>query len=98
MKPNFYLDSKKLTIGVLLMAFAGNTVLAEDDDKRKKRRGPPPEAIEVCEGRTAGDVCDFTSPRGDLLSGVCFVPPKDGAVLACKPEGHDHRRPHHGED
>lgn len=33
--------------------------------------GPPAEAFEVCEGKSAGDAADLTTPRGDTLTGTC---------------------------
>lgn len=39
-------------------------------DQRDGRRGPPAEAIEVCAGQSEGDVCDFSTPRGDM-EGTC---------------------------
>jgi hypothetical protein len=32
---------------------------------------PPPEAYKVCEGKTAGTAAQLTSPRGDVIKGVC---------------------------
>jgi hypothetical protein len=32
---------------------------------------PPPEAYEVCEGEAVGTAARFTSPRGDVIEGVC---------------------------
>lgn len=36
-----------------------------------KRRGPPPEALEVCKDKAAGTAVEMTSPRGDVVKGVC---------------------------
>jgi hypothetical protein len=33
--------------------------------------GPPPEAYEVCKGKAVGTATRFTSPRGDVIKGVC---------------------------
>ena len=52
--------------------------------------GPPPEAIEACQGMSAGDACSFEGRRGSE-SGSCFKPsdaPAD-APLACRPDGHE---------
>lgn len=47
-------------------------------------QGPPPEAIAACEGKSEGDSCEFTNPRGDTLSGICQTVEEQ---LACAPEG-----------
>ncbi len=50
--------------------------------------GPPPEAIDACKGKTDGDMCNFTSPRGDKITGTCHNPPPDApsdAAIACMP-------------
>ena len=44
---------------------------------------PPQEAINACSGKSTGDFCSFTSPRGDFISGTCQIPP--GNSLACVP-------------
>lgn len=45
---------------------------------------PPQEAISACASSVFNDVCSFTSPRGDRVSGTCGAPP--GATrLACVP-------------
>ena len=47
--------------------------------------GPPPEAIEACEGRTEGDVCEVNTPHG-RLEGTCRIVPEE--LFACVPNGH----------
>ncbi|MEM7358526.1 MAG: hypothetical protein AAF431_05495 [Pseudomonadota bacterium] len=65
--------------------------------KKEGRRGPPPEAIEACAGLQAEAACEFITPRGHEISGTCFVPPREGAELACKPaHGKKHRKEGHG--
>ncbi|HYL65901.1 MAG TPA: YHYH protein [Nitrosopumilaceae archaeon] len=44
---------------------------------------PPQEAITACSGKSSGDLCSFTSPHGDMISGTCQTPP--GNLLACIP-------------
>lgn len=46
-------------------------------------RKPPPEALEACSDKDRDSACEFTSPRGDQISGVCLSPP--GRLLACVP-------------
>ncbi|WP_414981672.1 hypothetical protein [Congregibacter sp.] len=82
-----------------MLAVAGISLPAaaqsdEGEDRQKgKRRGPPPEAIEACANQSEGQACSFTGRRGDM-TGVCFAPPKEDAVLACAPGG---RPPGHRE-
>jgi protein CpxP len=36
-----------------------------------KHKGPPQEAIDACEDMNEGDTVQFTTPRGDTVSGIC---------------------------
>lgn len=47
-------------------------------------KAPPQEAIQVCEGKSAGDSVEFETRRGDTLTGVCQE--IDGQLVAV-PEG-----------
>lgn len=49
----------------------------------KPPKTPPKEAIEACTGKSAGAACEFTSPRGDKLTGTCA---KKDDQLACLPK------------
>lgn len=49
---------------------------------RGNRRQPPPEAIQACSGQGEGASCQFISPRGDSIRGVCR---RIGEVVACAP-------------
>jgi hypothetical protein len=44
---------------------------------------PPQEALSACSGKSSGDLCSFTSPHGDVISGTCQIPP--ASSLACVP-------------
>lgn len=57
-----------------------------EPDQRRRHRGPPPEAIEVCVDQSEGDICGFSTPRGDI-EGTCIVPPRGEEQLVCAPEG-----------
>lgn len=46
-------------------------------------RKPPQEALDACASLTAGQACEFTSPRG-TAAGTCWAP--EGKPLACKPK------------
>jgi Spy/CpxP family protein refolding chaperone len=37
----------------------------------RHRQGPPQEAIDACAGLKEGDAVQFTTPRGDTVSGTC---------------------------
>ncbi|MGZ8449674.1 MAG: Spy/CpxP family protein refolding chaperone [Candidatus Deferrimicrobiaceae bacterium] len=37
----------------------------------RHRQGPPQEAIDACAGLHEGDAVQFTTPRGDAVSGTC---------------------------
>ncbi len=49
-----------------------------------KQKGPPQEAIDACKDMSEGDTVQFTSPRGEPVSGICH----DGrGGLIAVPEG-----------
>ncbi|MDP5054732.1 MAG: hypothetical protein NWP69_13150 [Congregibacter sp.] len=78
-----------LITSILATASLPLTAAAQPDEsegQRGKRRGPPPEAIEACANQSEGEACSFTGRRGDM-TGICFAPPREDAVLACAPEG-----------
>lgn len=50
---------------------------------RGRMRQPPAEAIAACTGLSSGSKCQFISPRGDAISGMCRSP---AGGLACVPE------------
>jgi hypothetical protein len=45
--------------------------------------GPPPEAIEVCEGKSAGDSAEFVTEQGDTIIGTCE---QHGDKLVLRPD------------
>lgn len=49
----------------------------------ERPHGPPPEALDACKDKKANDSCQFSSPRGDGVTGTCWAP--QGKPLACKP-------------
>lgn len=53
----------------------------------REMREPPQEAITICEGKSEGDSCSVTSPRGDTLEGTCRNTP-DNKYFACVPKNH----------
>jgi hypothetical protein len=80
--------------GLSLMIAAGFTssVYAEPNSANRppmnqngegRPHGPPPEALDACKNKKDGDVCQFNSPHGDVVSGTCWAP--QGKPLACKP-------------
>ena len=48
----------------------------------QQHKGPPPQAIEACQGKSAGSACSFTGRNGEALSGTCFAPPAGGPGAA----------------
>lgn len=91
---------RKGVLGVSIALFLSGASFAGDDeskpDCKKGHRGPPPAAIEACDGLAVDQACEFVSPRGDSLSGVCGASPRnEDAPLACRP---DHRPRHSKHD
>lgn len=50
--------------------------------RRAGRRGPPPMAIQACAQHMHGDACQFNTPRGRMIEGICRSPTGE---LACVP-------------
>ncbi len=48
------------------------------------RQGPPPEALNACSGKSQGDNCSFTTPRG-TMNGNCLQIGQDNQ-MGCVPE------------
>lgn len=69
--------------GVAGLVLALNAAAQQPATDSGERRGPPPEALAACEGKSAGDPCSFSGPRGDKPQGTCFAP--EGKPLACRP-------------
>lgn len=86
MKTHFQQFIKNSLI-ITCMLVVSSSAMAErgGDGEKKKRKGPPPQAIEACSALNEGDGCQFSGRRGEV-SGICFLPPKDDSVLACKPQ------------
>jgi hypothetical protein len=57
---------------------------------QREMREPPQEAITICEGKSEGDTCSMTTPRGESVEGSCQNTP-DGKYFVCMPEGHGQR-------
>ncbi len=65
---------KKVILTVVaLLAICSVDVFGQGGQSRKGggQQGPPPEAFTACEGKSAGDTAEFTSPRGDAVIGTC---------------------------
>lgn len=54
---------------IVTLGSLGNEAFANRGDRRPQ--GPPPEAYSACEGKNAGDVAQFTDPRGETVTGTC---------------------------
>ena len=50
-----------------------------------KPKGPPQEAIDACKDLSKGDTVQFTTPRGDTVSGICRDMP--GGLVAVPERG-----------
>lgn len=47
-------------------------------------RTPPQKAIDACSGKSSGDKVEFTTPRGETVSGICV---KHNDLVFAVPEG-----------
>lgn len=88
--------SSNIVIAISLTMITLATTNAKEGE-RKERRGPPPEAIEACSNLSLDDQCQFTTPRGHDLTGICFSPDIETKALACKPDK-NMRRNHREEE
>ncbi len=61
----------------------GKLALRPDRAERNnnRRQGPPPEAYAACEGKSAGDSSQLTTPRGETLNGTCEADREGKLVL-----------------
>jgi hypothetical protein len=50
----------------------------------RPHHGPPQEAINACNGQSAGAACSMTMPDGHTLAGSCKATPDN--QLACRPK------------
>lgn len=50
---------------------AGKLVLRPTHPGKNARHGPPPEAYQACEGKAEGSEARMTTPRGEVVGGVC---------------------------
>jgi hypothetical protein len=57
-----------------------------------QRREPPQEAINACDGKSAGDKVEFETPRGETVTGTCV---NNGELTFAIPEG-GHQPPRGG--
>ncbi len=64
---------KVLLVSALFFFYSMNAIGAnlESRGNRDRHQGPPPEAYTACEGKAVGDAGEFTSPRGENISGIC---------------------------
>ncbi len=75
---------KVLIVTTLLTLYSMNAFGSDTGGQksRGKHQGPPPEVYTACENKTAGDVAQFTSPRGDTIPGTCE---QEGDRLVLRP-------------
>ncbi|MCP4414407.1 MAG: hypothetical protein GY808_17770 [Gammaproteobacteria bacterium] len=76
---------KVLLVIVFSTFYSMNAIGAEVavQGDRGRRQGPPPEAYTACEEKTVGDTAQFTSPRGQVVSGTCE---QEGDSLVLRPD------------
>ena len=83
--------TKKVSFIITLMGILiTSSAFGYDDSSQEKGRGgghqgPPPEAYTACEGKSEGDTAEFTSPRGDTVTGTCEYD-RDGDRLVLRPD------------
>lgn len=81
----------KVTLMLILFGIIMITSFANSDDHQDlSRLGPPTEAIEVCKGKVAGDIVEFTDPQGETVHGNCQ---EIKGQLAAVPEEMPPKRP-----
>jgi len=69
---------------VVLACVVPMTSWADGGQEKGARKKPPIEAIEACEGKSAGDSVEFTGRRGETLSAICE---EHHGQLVAVPEG-----------
>ena len=79
----------KVVCLLVLASVVPMTSWAYGDKSKGDRKGPPTEAIEACEGKSAGYSVEFTGRRGETLSATCEE--RRGQLVAV-PEGMDERK------
>lgn len=72
-------------LGILIAASAFGSDSSSRENGRRRHKGPPTEAYCACEGKNAGDMAEFISPRGDTITGTCEMDPK-GERLFLRPD------------
>lgn len=77
-------NSLKVITVLTLLVLMPLTACGKGNDKRGGAQGPPPEAIEACEGKSAGDNVSFSGRRGETLNATCEE--VEGQLVAV-PEG-----------
>jgi hypothetical protein len=79
----------KVVCMMVLASVVPMTSWAYGEKSKGDRKGPPPEAIEACEGKSAGDSVEFSGRRGEKLSATCEE--RRGQLVAV-PEGMKERK------
>ena len=84
----------KVVCMLVLASVLPMTSWAYGDKSKGDRIGPPTEAIEACEGKSAGDSVEFAGRRGETLSAICE---DRHDQLVAVPEGMEERKRQGGE-
>ncbi len=67
------MNTLKLIICFVFLAWgiAHGQTTGNTSAQNEGRNGPPPEAFTACEGKSEGARTQFTSPRGEVITGTC---------------------------
>ena len=88
---------RKIGIVFAILSICSINTFGDDNSSRRhgdRRPGPPPEAYDICEGKTAGDKAELTTPHGNTITGTCI---EEGEDLVFRPDqlkGMAGRMPH----
>lgn len=87
------LSSAALLLVLIVISQPSNAYDSEQSNnsntnkQSSERRGPPPAAFTACEGKNEGDIAQFETPRGEILSGTCEEPRgKNAGKLVLRPD------------
>ncbi|MBL4797932.1 MAG: hypothetical protein JKY50_11005 [Oleispira sp.] len=84
------LSSAALLLVLIVISQPSNAYDREQSNNSKQsseRRGPPPAAFTACEGKNEGNIAQFETPRGEILTGTCEEPRgKNAGKLVLRPD------------
>ncbi len=77
---------KRIAMATVMVSLCAATASGSDTEGQRPRgrhQGPPPEAYTACEGKSAGDAAELTTPRGDTITGTCV---QQGDRMVMRPD------------